>query len=154
MLKNIRKLYIALHPTSSTPQTAFNTTEDSKKIFNTTEDWEQILDNSEFYLICAEEDHRSSSSFPNLQYAPPTLPVAPTQPVLPTRSVAPTPSIPRFPEPHTPTHNTLSSLLGQPPSPGFPDENRYIPANGMYDNRRHLANPFNRRWEPELHTTS
>ena len=127
MLKNIRKLYIALHPTSSTPQTAFNTTEDSKKIFNTTEDWEQILDNSEFYLMCAEEDHRSSSSFPNLQYAPPTLPVAPTQPVLPTRSVAPTPSIPRFPEPHTPTHNTLSSLLGQPPSPGFPDENRYIP---------------------------
>jgi hypothetical protein len=55
MLRNIRKLYIALHGT--TPQT----------VFNTTDDWEQVLDNSEFYPECTENDHRSSSSFPDLQ---------------------------------------------------------------------------------------
>ena len=54
MLKNIRKLYIALH---GTPRT----------VFNATDDWEQVLDNSDFYPECTENDHRSSSSFPDLQ---------------------------------------------------------------------------------------
>jgi hypothetical protein len=114
MLKNIRKLYIALHPTGarSTPQGTFNTTED----------WEQVLNNSDFYPKCAEEGHRSqaSSSFPDLQFNPPPS----TQPEARTQSMAPTPTVPLFPEPHTPTHN-IFSLLGQPPSPVFPNENHY-----------------------------
>jgi hypothetical protein len=55
MLKNIRKLYIALH---GTPQTEFHAADD----------WEQLLDNPHFYPECTENDHRSSSSsFPDLE---------------------------------------------------------------------------------------
>ncbi|KAI0271102.1 hypothetical protein BGY98DRAFT_1100398 [Russula aff. rugulosa BPL654] len=133
MLKNIRKLYIALHPTgSSTPPTTFYTTED----------WEQILDNSELYRKCTKEDHRSPPSRRSqawnstpcpLSPVPPAQPVVPAQPVPPTQSMVSTqpvpltqpvpptqpmvstqpvppiqPAAPRFPEPHTLTHhNTL-----------------------------------------------
>ena len=165
MLKNIRKLYIALHPTGSSPPST---------TFYTTEDWEQILDNSELYRKCTKEDHRSpsESSFPGLEFnvlpaqrvlltqptqpVPPAQPVVPAQPVPPTQSMVSTqpvpltqpvvstqpvpptqpmvstqpvppiqPAAPRFPEPHTLTHHNTLSSLGQPPSPGFPDENRY-----------------------------
>jgi hypothetical protein len=116
MLQNIRKLYIALHPTSrrSTPQGAFNTTED----------WEQVLNNWDFYPKCAEEGHRSSSSFPDLQFNRP-----PIQPVMPTPPVGPTPvaSTPRFPQPHAPTHNILFSSPDRPLAPGFPDESHHLP---------------------------
>jgi hypothetical protein len=67
MLKNIRKLYIALHGTHRTE-------------FHTTDDWEQVLDNSSFYPECTDNGHRSSSSFPfpDLQFnAPPTQSGAP-----------------------------------------------------------------------------
>jgi hypothetical protein len=56
MLRNIRKLYIALH--GVTPPTAFNTADD----------WEQVLDNPGFYHECTEDDHRPSSSLPDLQF--------------------------------------------------------------------------------------
>src|SRR6267154_4272489 len=66
MLKNIHKLYIALH---GTPRT----------VFDTTDDWNQVPDNSGFYPECTEKDHRSSSSFPDLQAdAPQTQADAPT----------------------------------------------------------------------------
>ena len=114
MLKNIRKLYIALH---NEPHT----------VFHTTDDWEQILDNSEFYPQCTEELHRSSSTFPGLQFNAPPTPVAHTQPVARAQSVA---SAPRFPEPHIPTHNIPSpspSSRGQLPPPIFPDAQSYVP---------------------------
>jgi len=65
MLKNIRKLYIALHDTT----------------FNAIDDWEQVLDNSDIYPKCTETGHHpsSESSFPDLQVvAPQTKPDAPT----------------------------------------------------------------------------
>jgi hypothetical protein len=55
MLKNIRKLYIALHGTRQTE-------------FHAADNWEQALDNPHFYPECTENDHRSSSSsFPDLE---------------------------------------------------------------------------------------
>ena len=59
MLKNIRKLYIALH---TEPQTAFNTTDES----------DRILENSGFYPKCTEELHSSYTvTFPGLEFNTP-----------------------------------------------------------------------------------
>jgi hypothetical protein len=55
MLRNIRKLYIALHGTPRTP-------------FIDTEDWEQVLDNPKFYPECTADGHLPSSSLPDLQF--------------------------------------------------------------------------------------
>jgi hypothetical protein len=113
MLKNIRKLYIALH------------SPESQTVSNTTADWEQILDNPGFYPHCTEQAHRSTSTFAGLQFnAPPSQPATPAQPA------ATTPNSPRFPEPHTPTHNILSSPFSSPgqTSPGFPDVHRFVPS--------------------------
>ena len=115
MLKSIRKLYIALHGT--TPETPFNTADD----------WEQILDNSELYPKCTDEHHRSTTSFPALQF---NNPPPPTQPVEPTQPEASTPSSPPFPEPHIVTHHahfSPSSSPDEPPPPAFPDAHLFIP---------------------------
>jgi hypothetical protein len=53
MLRNIRKLYIALHGTHRTD-------------FNTTDGWEHVLDNLDSYPECTENDHRPPS-FPDSQ---------------------------------------------------------------------------------------
>jgi hypothetical protein len=101
MLRNIRKLYIALHGTH-------------RPDFNATDDWEQVLDNSNFYPECPEDDHRPSS-FPELQLTAPR-----------TQSDAPT--IPS-PEPYSPPHQMSSrppSLPDQPPPPSFPDVDPYV----------------------------
>jgi hypothetical protein len=55
MLRNIRKLYIALH---GTPRTSFIDTDD----------WEQVLDNPRFYPECTADGHLPSSSLPDLQF--------------------------------------------------------------------------------------
>ena len=105
MLKSIRKLYIALHSTSRTD-------------FDTTDDWEQVLDNSSFYPECTEDDHRSSSSFPDLQFIAPR-----------TQFDAPTTSGVHFPEPYSPTRPIPSpSSPDQPTSPSFPVPEPYDPA--------------------------
>ena len=106
MLKNIRKLYIALHGTLPT-------------VFNVTDDWEQVMDNPGFYPECTEEGHRSSLYFPDLQ-------VDASQ----TQADASTPSAITFPEPHSPTHlrhSTVHSSPDQPTSPSFPVANPYVP---------------------------
>jgi hypothetical protein len=105
MLRNIRKLYIALHDTPPTD-------------FNTTDDWEQILDNPSFYPECTEDGH-IPSSFPDLQFDAP-----------PTRSDASTQSDVQFPEP-SPTYHMPSSPTSPPdwpPSPPFPVPNPQVPA--------------------------
>jgi hypothetical protein len=61
MLKNIRELYIALHGTYRTA-------------FNAVDSWEPVLDNPDFYPTCTEKEHRSSSSFPDLQVNAQTQP--------------------------------------------------------------------------------
>jgi hypothetical protein len=104
LLKNIRKLYIALHGTHQTD-------------FHTTDDWEQVLDNSNFYPECTGDGHRSSSSFPDLQFNAPR-----------TQSGTPAPSGVQFPEPYSPTHPPPS----RPPSPDqplptFPVADPYVP---------------------------
>ena len=107
MLRSIRKLYITLH---DTPRTTFNTTDD----------WEQVLDNSSFYPECAEDGHRPSSSFPNLQFNDPRTP-----------SGGPSPSSVQFPEPHTPTHSiplSSPSSPNQPSTPPFPVASPFVPA--------------------------
>jgi hypothetical protein len=106
MLRNIRKLYIALHDTSPTA-------------FNTTDDWEQVLDNSRFYPKCTEYDHHSSSSFPfpDLQFNAP-----------PTQSGAPTPSGVQFPEPYSPHPIPSPSSPDQPPPLSFQVAHPYDPA--------------------------
>jgi hypothetical protein len=65
MLKNIRKLYIALHPTQ-------------RPAFNATEAGEQVLDNANFYPECEEIGHRPSSPIPELQVNEHTEVDAPT----------------------------------------------------------------------------
>jgi Family of unknown function (DUF6535) len=104
LLRNIRKLYIALHGTHRTE-------------FHTADDWEQVLDNSSFYPECTEGGHRSSPSFPDLQFNAP-------------RTDAPTtPSGMQFPEPYTPTHLIPSIPPSSPdqPSPSFPVADPFVP---------------------------
>ena len=111
MLKNIRKLYIALH---SEPQTDFHTTDDA----------DHILENSGFYPRCTEILHRPSSSvtFPELQFnTPSTHPLASARPA------------PRYPDPNIQRsiqrqpQNMPSSSSSSPPSPVFPDPQSYVP---------------------------
>ena len=106
MLRNIRKLYIALHRTSQTE-------------FNTTEDWEQVLDNPSFYPTCTENGHHPPSEFPDLLFD-----------ALPTQSNSPTPSAMPFPEPFPPADRTAPSRTSSPdlaPSLIFPVAVPFVP---------------------------
>ena len=112
MLKNIRKLYIALHSTSRTD-------------FNTTDDWEQILDNPSFYPECTDDGHRPSLLFPDLQFnTPPNR----SPPSASTRSPsgATTPSGVQFPEPYLPTPPIPSPASPDQPPPSFPVAEPYV----------------------------
>jgi hypothetical protein len=129
MLKNIRKLYVALH---GTPRT----------VFNATDDWE-VLDNSDFYSECTEKGHRSSSSFPDLQFdAPQTQSGAPTPSDMPTqfhRRITSGPSSPpaqptpsdmptQLPRPHSSSPlipSNPASSPARPQSPSFSVANSY-----------------------------
>jgi hypothetical protein len=104
MLKNVRKLYIALHGTQWTA-------------FNAADPWEQVLDNADFYPECKEEGHRSSSSFPDLQVNAQTQADAPPSSEL---------RVP-FPQPLTPRITSgSSSPQSQQPSPLFPVANPHV----------------------------
>jgi hypothetical protein len=69
-LRNIRKLYIALHEYTSTPATSFKT------FYTTTDDRDPIFDNPQLYPICTFGDHRPSDPIPGLQFDEPTTPDA------------------------------------------------------------------------------
>ncbi|KAI0267902.1 hypothetical protein BGY98DRAFT_1022373, partial [Russula aff. rugulosa BPL654] len=101
MLRNIRKLYIALHGTLGTD-------------FDTTAEWEQVLDNPGFYHECTENDHRSSSSFPNLQFND-------------RRNQADMPSPGDMPQLYSPTPFIPSNPAPSPARSRFPDAHPYVP---------------------------
>jgi hypothetical protein len=102
-LKNIRKLYIALH---STPPTA---------LYATTDDRDPILDNPKSYPTCAIDDHIPSDLIPDLQFhesAPDDGPLTPNMtpmlgPTYPYTPIRPSPFPTHF-SPSTPYH-TLSA---------------------------------------------
>ena len=102
ILRNIRKLYIALH---DTPRTAFHTTDD----------WEQVMDNPGFYPKCTENGHRPISSLPDLQFDAPR-----TQ----SDESIPGDILDGFPQPHS----LPPLILSRPPSLSFPVANPYVPA--------------------------
>ncbi len=62
-LKNIRKLYIALHECSTTPPTAF---------YTATDDRDPIWENPKSYPTCSIDDHCPSKPLPDLQFDEPT----------------------------------------------------------------------------------
>ena len=92
-LKNIRRLYIALHENAgahTTAMTGYNVTR------LTTDDRDPVLDNPEFYPECTVGDHRPIPQVLDLQFdepAPDTTEDAP-----PTSDIVPVP-IPTFPYP-------------------------------------------------------
>jgi hypothetical protein len=108
-LKNIRKLYIALHECSGIPPTAF---------YTTTDDRDPILDNPKSYPMCTINDHLPFDPIPDLQFDEPA-PDAGDGPPTPnmTPMLAPTYSYPpirpsTFPTPFPPStpYHTLSDL--------------------------------------------
>ena len=126
MLRNIRKLYIALHSEHQTP-------------FNVADELDHILENTRFYLECTEELHSSSAvTFPRLEFnTPPTQPVAyapeiPDPYILPRSDTSLTgqPSAPKFPNPaaYLPRHAGNSSFAPPPPlAQGLPDPHPDVP---------------------------
>ena len=119
-LKNIRKLYIALHDTGSsyTPPTAF---------FTTTDDRDAVLDNPTTYPFCTIDCHRPSRVL-DLQFdepAPDLTDIPPSPNFMP----IPTPTFPYTPARQStlnspiyssPPHATIPSLVPQFPVPSFP----------------------------------
>jgi hypothetical protein len=86
-LKNIRKLYIALHQCSGAPPTAFNTT---------TDDRDPILDKPKSYPMCTIDDHIASLSIPELQFDEPS-PDAGDGPPTPNLTPMVAPTYPYYP---------------------------------------------------------
>jgi hypothetical protein len=82
-LKNIRKLYIALHECFSTPPTPF---------YTTTNDRDPILDNPNLYPLCTIHDHLPSDPIPDLldEPPPPDGPPISMAPMLPLHFLLPT----------------------------------------------------------------
>jgi len=118
-LKNIRKMYIALHKCSGTPPTAF---------YTTTDDRDAILDNPKSYPMCTTDSHLPFYPIPDLQFDEPAVDDGPPTPNMtypPIRpSTFPTPFSPSTPC-HTlsaPTHygshfvDTYSHLGAPPPN--------------------------------------
>jgi len=79
-LKNIRKLYIALHKCSDT---AF---------YTTTDDRDSILDNPKSYPMCDIDDHHPSPPIPDLQFDEPTPDTAGDGPPTPSMMSMPIPT--------------------------------------------------------------
>ena len=118
-LKNIHKLYIALHASPGTSATADCTT---------TDDPDALLDNPEFYSMCTLEYHCSALPIPDLQFDEPDPEAPPTPNIMP----MPTPSFvypsaqPAFPSPYSsssppaPYLSVPSSFPDQPSRPAAP----------------------------------
>jgi hypothetical protein len=107
-LKNIRKLYIALHECSGTPPTAF---------YTTTDDRDSILDNPKSYPMCMHDHHLPSYPIPDLQFDEPTADAGDGPPT-PNMTPMLTPTFPypqiqpsTFPTPFSPStpYHTLSA---------------------------------------------
>jgi len=81
-LKNIRKLYIALHERSTTPPTAF---------YTATDDRDPILENPKSYPMYSMDDCRPSEPLPDLQFDEPTPDTAYDGPLTPGMVGAPIP---------------------------------------------------------------
>jgi hypothetical protein len=123
-LKNIRKLFIALHDSPSTPTMAF---------YTTTDDGDAVLDNPKSYPMCTIDGHRPFSvpdlvfdvPAPNAAGEPSTPSVAPSMPT-------PTPLYPPGLSPTftTPVPTPLQSALYQtsPSQYGLPfvDPRSYV----------------------------
>jgi hypothetical protein len=120
-LKNIRKLYIALHECSGTPQTTFYTATGS-------DDWDPILDNPKFYPMCTIDDHLPSHSIPDLQFDEPT----------PDAGDGPPPVMTPYPTIWLSTSATSFS-----PSPSTPYHTLSGPTHGLQflDTYSHLSAP-------------
>jgi hypothetical protein len=107
-LKNIRKLYIALHECPCTPPTPF---------YTTTDDRDSILDNPKSYPMCTIDDHLPSNPIPDLQFDEPAPDDGPPTPnmtpmLAPTYPYPPSPIRPsNFPTPFSPStpYHTLSA---------------------------------------------
>ena len=101
-LKNIRKLYIALHGSPGTRPAAD---------CSTTDDQDAVLDHPEHYSMCTVGDHRPATPNPALQFDEPD-PDAP-----PTPNIMPMPS-PTFPyPPGQPSNFTTPHASSSSPAP-------------------------------------
>ena len=103
-LKNIRKLYIALHKCSGTTPTAF---------YTTTDDQDPFWDNPKSYPVCTIEDHLPSEPIPGLQFDEPP-PGSGDDHLAPNMNMSHmySPTYPCYPptrRPHFPTPSPLSS---------------------------------------------
>ena len=105
-LKNIRKLYTALHKNPGT----------HKPFYFTTDDRDPILDNPKSYPVCTHERHRPSLPIPDLQFDEP-IPDAPGGDAAPT--MMPTPSL-YYPPARPSTYNTTAYLPYPAPGPTSP----------------------------------
>jgi hypothetical protein len=123
-LKNIRKLYIALHECPATPPTAFYTTMDDR---------DPILDNPKSYPMCTDDHHLPSEPIPDLQFDEPTPDAGdgtPNTNMTPLSNTCPYPPI-RFPTP-------------APFSPSTP----YHPLSGPAHCGSHFVNPYSNLGAP------
>ena len=103
-LKNIRKVYIALHRSPSAPPTAF---------YTTTDDRDPVLDNPKSYPMCTIDGHLPSEPIPDLQFDEPTPDAGdgpPTSNMNMTPMLSSTCPYPSIRPPPFPTPPTLSPL--------------------------------------------
>jgi hypothetical protein len=111
-LKNIRKLYIALHGSPGTPPTAD---------CSTTDDPDAVLDHPEHYSMCTLGDHSPALPNPDLEFDEPD-PDAPPTPI-----IVPMPS-PSFPySPGQPSNFTTPHHSSSPPAPYLSVPSHYGP---------------------------
>jgi hypothetical protein len=101
-LKNIRKLYIALHGSPGTPPAAD---------CSTTDDPDAVLDHPEHYSMCTLGDHRPATPNPALQFDEPDPDAPPTPNMMP----MPSPSFPY--SPGQPSNFTTPHHPSSPPAP-------------------------------------
>ena len=140
-LKNIRKLYLALHQCSGTPPTAF---------YTTTDDRDPILDNPKSYPMCTIDHHRlPADSIPDLQFDEPAPDEGPPTPNMLTPMLPPTYPYPpirpsTFPMPYSPSS---ANYYGPPfvdvstyPHYGPPPPGATVPFPQPEVHRSHISN--------------
>ena len=125
-LKNIRKLYVALHECPVTPPTA---------LYTATDDQDSILNNPKSYLMCTDDHHRPSEPIPELQFDEP-MPDTGDDRSTPNTNATPMLS-PTYPyPPMRPTWPTFPTAT--PCSPSTP----YHPSSAPAHYGSHFVNPY------------
>jgi hypothetical protein len=124
-LKNIHKLYIALHGSSGTPPTPFYTTGDDR---------DPVLDDSKSYPACTIDGHRPSQ-IPDLKFDEPTLDSA-DPPFTPSFMPMPATTFPHLPA--QPSTSTTPFHPSSPPVTLPVSSYRDVPSVKPYS---HLASP-------------